>query len=155
MVETNGKHILAEYHDCRVEVLNNLDAIQAAMLDAARAADANIVAKAFHRFSPHGVSGVVVIEESHLSIHTWPEVGYAAVDFYTCGDCVPEAAHQSLLQSLQAAYAEMIVVDRGRIERDRSMQVLSHRVDVSQSAPTADTAACFPSQKSIHKTVGS
>ena len=56
------------------------------MVDAAREANAEVLKVAFHRFQPHGVSGVVVIAESHLSIHTWPESGYAAVDFYTCGD---------------------------------------------------------------------
>jgi len=56
------------------------------MVGAAKEANATIVETAFHRFQPHGVSGVVVIQESHLSIHTWPETGYAAMDFYTCGD---------------------------------------------------------------------
>jgi S-adenosylmethionine decarboxylase len=56
------------------------------MQNAARAANATIIETAFHRFQPQGVSGVVVIQESHLSIHTWPETGYAAMDFYTCGD---------------------------------------------------------------------
>jgi S-adenosylmethionine decarboxylase len=56
------------------------------MIEAAQEANATVLTHAFHRFQPHGVSGVVVIQESHLSIHTWPESGYAAVDFYTCGD---------------------------------------------------------------------
>ena len=56
------------------------------MIDAANAAKATIMESAFHRFQPQGVSGTVILAESHLSIHTWPEKGYAAMDFYTCGD---------------------------------------------------------------------
>jgi S-adenosylmethionine decarboxylase len=56
------------------------------MIAAARAAKATIMESAFHRFEPQGVSGTVILAESHLSIHTWPEKGYAAMDFYTCGD---------------------------------------------------------------------
>jgi S-adenosylmethionine decarboxylase len=67
-------------------LLSDVDAVRAIMTSSAREANAEILKVAFHRFQPHGVSGVVVIAESHLSIHTWPESGYAAVDFYTCGD---------------------------------------------------------------------
>ena len=56
------------------------------MVAAAKAANATIMESAFHRFEPQGVSGTVILAESHLSIHTWPEKGYAAMDFYTCGD---------------------------------------------------------------------
>jgi len=67
-------------------VLTDLSRVQSIMVAAAKVANAEVLKVAFHRFHPHGVSGVVVIAESHLSIHTWPETGYAAVDFYTCGD---------------------------------------------------------------------
>jgi S-adenosylmethionine decarboxylase len=56
------------------------------MVAAARAANATILQSSFHRFEPQGVSGTVILAESHLSIHTWPEKQYAAMDFYTCGD---------------------------------------------------------------------
>ena len=94
-------------------MLDNLEAIEALMKQAAIAAGATIVTSTFHRFVPQGVSGVVVVQESHLSIHTWPEVGYAAVDFYTCGDCVPEEAHKTLFDGLQARDYELMVVERG------------------------------------------
>lgn len=80
---------------------------------AAIAAGATIVGKVFHRFSPHGVSGVVVVQESHISIHTWPEEGYAAVDFYTCGECSPERAHDLLNEELAATSYELVTVSRG------------------------------------------
>jgi S-adenosylmethionine decarboxylase len=66
--------------------LTDVDGIHAMMVTAAKAARATIMESAFHRFEPQGVSGTVILAESHLSIHTWPEKGYAAMDFYTCGD---------------------------------------------------------------------
>ena len=83
-----GRHILAEYFSCDTTVLNNTALLQNCMKDAVRASGATIIDSTFHKFSPHGVSGVIVIAESHMAIHTWPEYGYAAVDFFTCGDRV-------------------------------------------------------------------
>ena len=83
-----GRHILAEMYDCDVEVLNDRDRVQEIMVDAAIQAGAEVREVAFHKFSPQGISGVVVISESHLAVHTWPEYGYAAIDVFTCGDRV-------------------------------------------------------------------
>lgn len=83
-----GRHVLAELYGCTPEVLNDLQKIEDIMVAAALEAGAEIREVAFHKFSPQGVSGVVVISESHLAIHTWPELGYAAVDIFTCGDTV-------------------------------------------------------------------
>lgn len=83
-----GRHILAEFSGCDRNLLNDLPAIEAILKEAARQSRATIVDTVFHRYNPHGLSGVVVIAESHISIHTWPEYGYAAADFFTCGDQV-------------------------------------------------------------------
>jgi S-adenosylmethionine decarboxylase proenzyme len=83
------------------------------MKRAALAAQTTLVQSVFHRFSPQGVSGVVVVEESHLSIHTWPEYGYAAVDFFTCGEGLPESAHAVLREGLGAERSEVMKVERG------------------------------------------
>lgn len=85
-MEARGTHIICELSGCDAGMLTDVDGVRSIMEAAAREANAEILKVAFHRFQPHGVSGVVVIAESHLSIHTWPELGYAAVDFYTCGD---------------------------------------------------------------------
>ena len=85
-MEARGTHIICELSGCNPQVLTDVDGIRDVMVSAAKEANAEVLKTAFHRFQPHGVSGVVVIAESHLSIHTWPEAGYAAVDFYTCGD---------------------------------------------------------------------
>jgi S-adenosylmethionine decarboxylase len=81
-----GKHIVCELSGCDPAALTDVDSIHAMMISAAKAARATIMESAFHRFEPQGVSGTVILAESHLSIHTWPEKGYAAMDFYTCGD---------------------------------------------------------------------
>ena len=81
-----GRHIVCEFSGCSPSVLSDVDGIHAMMVAAAHAAHATVRESAFHRFEPQGVSGTVILAESHLSIHTWPEKGYAAMDFYTCGE---------------------------------------------------------------------
>lgn len=83
-----GRHVLAEFYGCSPDVLNDTVQIEQIMVNAALEAGAEIREVVFHKFSPQGVSGVVVISESHLAIHTWPEFGYAAVDVFTCGTTV-------------------------------------------------------------------
>lgn len=104
------------------------------MKRAALAAGASIVDATFHRFSPQGVSGVVVVQESHLSIHTWPEYGYAAVDFYTCGECVPDEAHRLLVETLEPTSFEKIVVRRGLSLTGQAMVLESHELDEQNDA---------------------
>ena len=96
-MDTLGRHLLVEYWGCVRDVLDDRFLLEASLQRAAIASNATIVSVVFHQFNPHGVSGVVVVEESHLSIHTWPEQGYAAVDFYTCGEADPMNAHAVLL----------------------------------------------------------
>lgn len=105
--------------------MNDAAALEQALRAAAEAANTTVVQAIFHRFAPQGVSGVVVIEESHLSIHTWPEVGYAAVDFYTCGEGEPEAADATLRGALKPDRTELMVVERGLVG-PRSLHVREH-----------------------------
>jgi S-adenosylmethionine decarboxylase len=81
-----GTHIIVELSDCNSKTLSDVDQVTNILVSAAKEANAEVLQTAFHRFMPQGVSGVVVIAESHLSIHTWPEYGYAAMDIYTCGN---------------------------------------------------------------------
>lgn len=85
MINALGRHVLAEVHGCDFDLLNDVEKVEEVMVNAALEAGAEIREVVFHKFSPQGVSGVVVISESHLAIHTWPELGYAAVDVFTCG----------------------------------------------------------------------
>lgn len=112
-----GVHILAEYYNCDNRLLNNAALIENYMNQAAVHAGATVVASAFHTFNPHGVSGVIVIAESHLSIHTWPEYGYAAVDIFTCGDIVnPWKAFEFLKDILNSAHFSTMEMKRGQLQ---------------------------------------
>jgi S-adenosylmethionine decarboxylase len=109
-----GRHILCEVYGCDPKVLNNRKSIEEIMVDAALVAGAEVREVAFHKFSPQGVSGVVVISESHLAIHTWPELGYAAVDVFTCGDRVdPWTACNYIVEHFKAQDVDTTEVKRG------------------------------------------
>ncbi len=109
-----GKHLLLEMKDCDKGILADLAAVRHAMVSAAQEAKATIVEIAFHEFSPFGISGMVVIAESHLSIHTWPEYGYAAVDVFTCGDLIkPETAAQFLIEKFKCLSPSIVEMKRG------------------------------------------
>ncbi|MBS3946870.1 MAG: S-adenosylmethionine decarboxylase proenzyme [Dethiobacter sp.] len=119
-----GRHILAEFHGCPTEFLNDIQRIERTMVDAALEAGAEIREVAFHKFSPQGVSGVVVISESHLAIHTWPELGYAAVDVFTCGETVdPWVSCNYLREHLSAENMSAQEILRGNIELEASHKV--------------------------------
>jgi S-adenosylmethionine decarboxylase len=113
-----GRHILAEIYGCSFDILNNKEKIQKIMVEASLEAGAEVREVAFHKFSPQGVSGVVVISESHLTIHTWPELGYAAVDVFTCGESVnPWDACNYLTDKLKAEHMTATEVKRGIFEQ--------------------------------------
>ncbi len=112
-----GKHLLLELKDCNREVLNDLGFLKGILSAAASEAGATVLGESFHQFKPQGVSGVVVIAESHLFIHTWPEHGYAAVDIFTCGDSVqPEKAAQILIRELKAKNHSILEIHRGILD---------------------------------------
>jgi S-adenosylmethionine decarboxylase proenzyme len=122
MKKVLGRQVLLEFYGCRRERLDNVKSIETAMLEAARRARATVVQATFNRFSPHGVSGVVVIAESHLAIHTWPEHGYAAIDIFTCGSKVlPEVACQYLMKTFKPREISRQDIDRGRVEELRDL----------------------------------
>ena len=95
-----GVHYLLECADCTPALLTDLPLLKKTLEKAAREAGATVVETVLHQFNPHGLSGVVVIAESHIAIHTWPEHGYAALDVFTCGE--PEIAENITTQLLEA-----------------------------------------------------
>ena len=114
-----GKHLLLELKGCDKEVLNDLSFLKSCLVTAAEEAGAEVLAVSFHQFNPHGVSGAVIIAESHLFIHTWPEYGYAAADIFTCGDSVQtEKAAQILIEKLGAKSHSMLEIKRGILEHE-------------------------------------
>ena len=112
-----GRHLLLELKDCDREVLNDLSFLKGVLPAAAIKAGATVLGESFHQFNPQGVSGVVVIAESHLFIHTWPEYGYAAVDIFTCGNSVQtEKAAQILIRELGAKNHSILEIQRGILD---------------------------------------
>jgi S-adenosylmethionine decarboxylase len=100
--------------DCDLDAINNVETVKGALIEAAKRAQATIVDVVFHEFNPFGVSGVVVIAESHLSIHTWPEYRYAAVDIFSCGDVLqPEIAANYLVEQFGAERTSVVEMQRG------------------------------------------
>jgi len=116
-----GKHLLLELKDCDKEVLNDISFLRSALLTAASECGATVLGESFHQFSPQGVSGVVIIAESHLFIHTWPEYGYAAADIFTCGNSVhPEKAVEVLMRKLGSQNHSLVEVRRGILDSQQS-----------------------------------
>jgi S-adenosylmethionine decarboxylase len=123
-----GRHLLLELFDCDQDAINNLEAVKGSLIEAAKRAQATIVDVVFHEFNPFGISGVVVIAESHLSIHTWPEYRYAAVDIFSCGEVLqPEIAANFLIEQFGAERTSVVEMQRGMF--------------LNSSAPVANKAA--------------
>jgi len=111
-----GHHVLLELYGCDAFVLNDTKKIKDILTEAALLANARIVETAFHRFSPHGVSGVVIIAESHLSVHTWPEYEYAAIDIFTCGEDIrADLACNHIISKFRAKSSALVEMKRGVI----------------------------------------
>lgn len=102
-MKTLGRHLIAEFYDCDPACLDDVDVIRTAMRDGAQAVGATVVGELFHQYAPQGVTGTLLIAESHLSVHTWPESGYAAVDVFTCGGLDPRGAVAVIGRQLQAS----------------------------------------------------
>lgn len=110
-----SKHLLVDLYGCPADLLNDVTTLEKVMIEAAQRAGATVINSMFHHFSPFGVSGVVVIQESHLTIHTWPEQGFAAVDLFTCGtQTKPRHALTHLKHALQSTRIEVRQFRRGQ-----------------------------------------
>jgi S-adenosylmethionine decarboxylase len=112
-MEPTGQHLILDFWGCDRAALDDVVLIEEALVEAARVADAHIVKRVMHAFQPHGVTGMLLLEESHLSIHTWPESGYAAIDFYTCAAGDPARAERALIERLHPTHVERQSIPRG------------------------------------------
>ncbi|MGK0290860.1 MAG: S-adenosylmethionine decarboxylase proenzyme [bacterium] len=122
-----GRHILAEFYGCEDHILNDVELIQKTMEQSAIISGATIVDSSFHMFSPYGVSGAVIIAESHLAIHTWPEYSYAAIDLFTCGTTVdPWIAFEHLKAEFKAQDCKTVELTRGQFDEIRHKMLVSN-----------------------------
>ena len=108
-----GQHLLLECYDCSMDILDDIKQIETLLVAIAEKLHYTVVTTSFHKFAPQGVSGVVVIQESHISLHTWPEYNYAAVDIFTCGDIEMQAGVDYLIEALEAKDQSKQILQRG------------------------------------------
>lgn len=140
-----GRHILVEFIGCSSEVLNDVNKIEKGMVEAASTAGATVIESNFHHFSPFGVSGVVVIQESHLAIHTWPEYQYAAVDLFTCGESVdPWIAFDFLKKVFKSQNHSALEMHRGSLS-------LLNRVSFKANSDAKSNSSCDAKGKTTYK----
>ncbi len=112
-----GSHILADLYGVDAVVLRDSAALDALLRRAAQAAGARVLGSHFHSFGiTDGVTGVVLLAESHLSIHTWPESGLAAADIFMCGSADPERALRTLIGELMPSHQHVKTLSRGFAE---------------------------------------
>ncbi len=112
-----GRHIILELYGVAFNMLNDVKEMERVMTEAVRISGATIIRPFFHKFSPQGISGIIVVAESHFSIHTWPEYGYAAVDFFTCGDQIRfDVAVKFIKDSLKAVSIQVMEIRRGTLD---------------------------------------
>lgn len=114
-MDTRGRHVLMELWGCDCDRLDSTTVIHSIMRKAAKVAKAQPVLSSARHFDPVGVTAIMMIQESHFSIHTWPESGYAAVDVYTCGDCDPVKAAHVFSKELKAQRVGIQEIIRGEL----------------------------------------
>lgn len=109
-------HVLVDCWGVEPALLDDPARLEAILVDAAKAARCEVLAQARHHFTPHGVTAVLLLAESHLAIHTWPEHGYASVDLLTCGQTLPREGVAALLFALNPGRSETRFIDRGLVQ---------------------------------------
>jgi len=108
-----SKHLLLELYGCDCEKLNDESFLRCTLNRAAKLANATVLNLISNKFEPQGVTAIALLAESHISIHTWPESSYSAVDIFTCGqNMLPEIASQYLIEILRAEEYSLRVIDR-------------------------------------------
>ena len=112
-MHTPRRHLLIELSDCDPAAVTDHPALLAALRDAALATGSTVLSEVTHSFSPHGFTAVLLLAESHIALHTWPEEAYVAADIFTCGACDPERAAEVLARRLGARRVDVLTVDRG------------------------------------------
>lgn len=124
-MEALGRQILVEYYDCDQSKINDVSFVEAALIKAAKASKATLISHNFHKFSPYGISGVVVIAESHIAIHTWPEYNYAAVDIFTCGETIdPWIIQEYLKENFESKNVSSMEMKRGMFKVPEGQKLL-------------------------------
>ncbi|GLH62557.1 adenosylmethionine decarboxylase [Parageobacillus sp. G301] len=123
MVNVEGKHVIIDAFECDSSLLNNVAHLEQLLTTAAQNAGMEILYSYFYQFNPQGITGMFILSTSHISIHTWPEEGYASLDFYTCGEQDPMDQVESLLKGLSSKRAMIYSISRGA----KQLQLISSK----------------------------
>ena len=108
-----GRHLLGNLYGCSADLLKNVDVVKEIMYKTVREAGFNAVGDVFHQYEPFGVTGVILISDSHFSIHTWPEHNFIAVDIFTCSkEGNPELGLEILCRYFKPERVEKQIIDR-------------------------------------------
>jgi S-adenosylmethionine decarboxylase len=107
-----GKHYLLNLYKCSLALLDNEHFLNNLLENAAEACGAHVLQSMSHQFQPQGVTAICLLSESHISIHTWPEKGEAAVDVFTCGDSEPKIACDIIIEQLKAEHYTLDYINR-------------------------------------------
>ena len=150
-----GVHCICELYGCDPDIIDDHGAIQRILREAANIAGATWIGEVSHRFTPCGVTALGLLSESHISVHTWPEVGYVAADCFTCGDiAIPEKACRYLGEALGAERVTITSIPRAMALRpaevagvdphDAHMSVHAHHHVEQFTKGTTDPVSVFP-----------
>ena len=135
--DTFGRHVLADLSNCQKELISSVDFVKKTLEEAVVKAGATIISSRFHQFTPIGVSGIILLSESHCSIHTWPEEQYAAIDIYTCGEHVfPQIACDYIAEKLGALEVCITSVERGLKSARKLKESFVHRINTTENLLT-------------------
>jgi S-adenosylmethionine decarboxylase len=120
--DTVGAHVLADFWGCQFEKLDDAKLLMDTLRQAAKNAKMTILGEESYKFTPQGFTGLLLLSESHISIHTYPERGYAAIDVYTCGGGMTQKAIDYLKEILRPTQVQEMLVRRGQRETDLNVQ---------------------------------
>lgn len=118
-----GKHITADMYGCKFSDLNNIEFIKSAMLAAIRESNMTLLDFSYHKFEPQGLTALALLAESHMSVHTYPELGFAAIDVFTCGEqSRPDKAIRIIKECLHPEKLKTTNIKRGDFGSERDMK---------------------------------
>jgi S-adenosylmethionine decarboxylase len=111
-----GKHLIVEFYGCPSNIIDNKGLLEEILVESVDRAEGKIIGKIFHKFNPQGVTGIIAIAESHVSIHTWPENGYMALDVFTCGSKVdPWKIYKAVAEKIKHGHVKVVELNRGEM----------------------------------------
>ena len=118
-----GRHLIVEFFNCDFDVINDEKFLESVLVKGLNEAGGRIIWKFFYKFHPYGVTGVILIAESHLSIHTWPEKGYVAIDIFTCGSKMdPWKAYKRIVEEIKPKRVRVLELKRGAFHKPKIVE---------------------------------